>query len=339
MIKNITKISFWFLLFLCGWVSNYASAQLSGNYTIGGTSGASNFATWTDFATELNKNGVSGKTTVTVQSNLSVTSTVELKQHGSNNPTSSNTLTIDGNGYTLSGSLTYEVLWLNGLDYTEIKNLKIVNSGTGSGILGVRFSAGANNNTLNGCTIDFSGSFSASRAGNAYIAFAASNSSPLSASSQHNGVKNSIKACTLTTSGSASPGPTFAILNQQGSSVYSSSGSDNTFSGNVIRNFFSSAYYARYNNGDQFLDNDISRSAASSSSPIDTFVTGINCLYGYSTNRHTAISGNVIHDLPFLGATTSSSVSMNRCYGVIFQSYTPSSSYGIVIEKIPSEMR
>ena len=333
MIKNITNISFWFLLFLCGWTGNYATAQLSGNYTIGGASGASNFATWSDFATELNKNGVSGKTVITVQSNLSVTSTIELKQHASNNPTSSNTLTIDGNGYTLSGSLTYEVIWFNGLDYTEIKNLKIVNSGTGSGILGIRFSAGANNNTISGCTIDFSGSFSASRAGNAYIAFAASNSSPLSASSQHNGVKNTIKGCTLTTSGSASPGPTFAILNQQGSSVYSSSGSDNTFSGNSIRNFFSSAYYARYNNGDQFLDNDISRAAASSSSPIDTFVTGVNCLYGYSTNRHTAISGNVIHDLPFLGATTSSSVSMNRCYGVILQSYTPSSTYGIVIEK------
>lgn len=333
MIKNITNISFWFLLFLCGWTGNYATAQLSGNYTIGGASGASNFATWSDFATELNKNGVSGKTVVTVQSNLSVTSTIELKQHASNNPTSSNTLTIDGNGYILSGSLTYEVLWLNGLDYTEIKNLKIVNSGTGSGILGVRFSAGANNNTISGCTIDFSGSFSASRAGNAYIAFAASNSSPLSLSTQHNGVKNSIKACTLTTSGSASPGPTFAILNQQGSTDYRSNITDNTFSGNVIRNFFSSAYYARFNNGDQFLDNDISRSAASSSSPIDTFVTGVNCLYGYSTNRHTAISGNVIHDLPFLGATTSSSVSMNRCYGVVFLNYTPSSSYGIIIEK------
>ena len=84
MIKNITNISFWFLLFLCGWTGNYATAQLSGNYTIGGASGASNFATWSDFATELNKNGVSGKTVVTVQSNLSVTSTIELNTCKSN---------------------------------------------------------------------------------------------------------------------------------------------------------------------------------------------------------------------------------------------------------------
>ncbi len=333
MIKNSTKLGSFLWVVVGSFISNTAHAQLSGNYTIGGVSGASNFASWADFASELNKNGVSGKTTVTVQSNLSVTAAVELKQHSSNNPTSTNTLTIDGNGYALSGSLSYEVLWLNGLDHTEIKNLKIVNGGTGAEIMGVRFSAGANNNTLNACTIEFSGNFSASRSGSAYVAFAASNSSPLSSTSQHNGIKNSIKSCTLTTTASASPGPTFAILNQQGSSAYSSSGSDNTFSGNSIRNFFSSAYYARYINGDQFVNNDVSRSAANSSSPVDTFISAANCLYGYSTNRHSAISSNNIHDLPFAGATTTSTNSVNRCYGVLFQSYNPSSNYGIVIEK------
>ncbi len=333
MIKNGSKFLTWGITLLSGLLFEHGFAQLSGSYTIGGTSGASNFATWSDFATEFNKNGVSGKTTVTVMSNLTVTAAVELKQHSSNNPTATNTLTIDGNGYTISGTLSNEVIWLNGLDYTEIKNLKVVNAGTGTEIMGIRLSAGANYNTLSGCTVEFSGALSSSRSGSAYIAFASSNTSPLSTTSQHNGIKNTVKSCTLTTTSSNSPGPTFAILNQQGLSAYSSSGSDNTFSGNSIRNFFSAAYYARYNNGDQFLNNDVSRSAASSSSPIDTFVSPVNCVYGYSSNRNSAISGNTIHDLPFVGATTSSSVSMNRSHAIFFQSYTPSSSYGVLIEK------
>lgn len=333
MIKLSTEIRILSFLAMGLIVTPSLRAQLSGNYTLGGTSGASNFATWADFATELNKNGVSGKTVVTVQSNLTVSAAVELKQHSSNNPTSTNTLTIDGNGYSISGSLSYEVIWLNGLDYTEIKNLKIVNSGTGSNILGIRFSGGANDNTLNGCVVDFSGNISASKAGSAYVAFASSNTSPLSTSTQHNGVRNTVKGCTLTTSYSGSPGPTFAILNLQGSSVYGSSGSDNTLSGNSIRNFFSSAYYARYNNGDQFINNDISRSAANSSSSVDTLVVVVDLNYGYSSNRNSQVGGNTIHDLPFSGATTGSNKTINRIQSIRCAQYTASSKYGTLIDK------
>ncbi len=167
MIKNGSKFLAWGLTLVSGLMIEHGFAQLTGSYTIGGTSGASNFATWSDFATEINKNGVSGKTTVTVMSNLTVTAAVELKQHSSNNPTASNPLTIDGNGYTISGTLNNEVIWLNGLDYTEIKNLKVVNAGTGTEIMGIRLSAGANYNTIYGCTVEYSRAISSSRSGGA----------------------------------------------------------------------------------------------------------------------------------------------------------------------------
>lgn len=90
-IKNYILAGFVFL------VSFPVSGQLSGNYTIGGTTSATNYATWADFATAFNNNGVSGAVNVTVMANLSITATVQLTQNSTNPTTSTNTLTINGN--------------------------------------------------------------------------------------------------------------------------------------------------------------------------------------------------------------------------------------------------
>ncbi len=320
------------LAFCVLFLSVESTAQMSGSYTIGGTSGPTNYATWTDFATDFNSKGVSGKVTVTVKSNTTISAAVSLKQHSTNPTNSTNTLTIDGGWYSVSGSEAYELLLMDGVDYVEIKNVKFINSSTSATLMGIRFANGANDNTINSCSIDFSGAISASSSGGAYIAFTSTNSSPLKTSSQHLGVRNTVKSCTLTTSASSSPGPTYAILTQGGTTNYSTSGTENVFSDNIIRNFYHSAFYSQYTNGDKILNNNISRSAASSSSPVDTLMECIEIENGRSGNQALTISGNSIQNLPFSGATSSATYPINTFYGIKLKNSDGSTSYPILVE-------
>ena len=91
-------------LVLAAWLINPSIAQLSGNYTLGGTASATNFATWSDFTTALSNNGVSGNVSVKVMADLTVTAAVEIKQNASNPTTSSKKIAIDGNGKKLTGA-------------------------------------------------------------------------------------------------------------------------------------------------------------------------------------------------------------------------------------------
>ena len=72
--------------------------QLSGNYTIGGTTSSTNFATWSDFTSAVSGSGVSGNVYVTVASNLSVSSVVQFVQNTSNPTSSTKKIYINGNG-------------------------------------------------------------------------------------------------------------------------------------------------------------------------------------------------------------------------------------------------
>jgi PKD repeat protein len=281
------------------------SGQLSGNYTIGGTTSTTNYTTWADFATAFNNNGVSGAVNVTVMSNLSITSTIQLTQNSTNPTTSTNTLTINGNSKTLSGSPTYEMIWLNGVDYVQIKSLYLLHSGTNPMVQGIRFSGAANDNVVDGCTVDFSGMSSSTVPTGAYISFASSNSAIKTISTTHNGMRNTIKNCTFKTSSSNAPGPAYAIIDQQGSSFYSSVATNNSFVGNNIKNFYRSAFYINYINGDQFISNDISRETATNKSGVDSMMIVFYFHEGYSTNRSNYIGKNTIHDLPFKGASPS----------------------------------
>ena len=123
-------------------ISQGLFAQMSGSYTIGGTAGATNFAAWSDFTKALSTSGVSGNVSVTVMSNQTVTAAVQFDQNATNPTSSSKKIAIDGNGKSISGSLTYELMLFNGADFIEIKNLSITNSGTASSVLGVRFAGG-----------------------------------------------------------------------------------------------------------------------------------------------------------------------------------------------------
>lgn len=304
-------------LILCIIVSNLVFSQMSGNYTIGGSSSGSNFATWADFAKEFNTKGVSGAVKVTVMSDATTTSKIELVQNSSNPTTRLRPLVIEGNNKILSGNTRFEVISLNGVDFVDIKHLKIENISTNVNLLGIRFYNGADSNTIDSCTIDFTKLTSFGASGGAYIAFAAVDSIITRSTSSHNGIGNLIRGCVFSTSTKKSPGPKYAVMDQQGSSVFQKSSSHNTFLNNRISNFYSYAFYFKNVNGEQCLNNQISRSDAASQDDVDTSMIVVFVDGAVSTNRSFSISGNKMSDLPFKGANPASNFNyISTIYGV-----------------------
>ncbi|MSP58425.1 MAG: T9SS type A sorting domain-containing protein [Flavobacteriaceae bacterium] len=311
-------------------ISQFSFAQLSGNYTIGGTSGAGNYPSWSDFASAVANNGVSGNVSVKAMSNLSISALIQFSQNSSNPTSSSKKITIDGNGKTLTGSLSYELIWFDGIDFLEIKNLTLINSSASSGVMGIRFSNGANDNSISDCTIEFSGLKST---GAAYIAFASNQSSINTVSTSNNGIRNTIQNTVMLTSYKNSPGPVYGILNTQGSATYKNTATDNTFSKNTIKNFYSYGLYSMYTNGDQYTNNDVSRSVVGSGASCDSIMMGMYCNYSYGTDRSSIFSGNVIHDLPYaLAASSSNTNFISKFYGCVALNNTGTSKMPFILD-------
>ncbi len=317
-----------------------AKAQLNGtSYTInsGAAASSTNFVSWSSFVTYFNANGITGSSTVTVVTDdLANTSVLAMTGNATNPTSSTKTLTIEGSYKVLASSYSYDVLNLSGVDYVTIKNLTIRNTANSSVGQCIRFSGGADYNTLSGCVMEFSALTTTSTSGSAYINFAPSGTSPTSTSTTHNGSYNTITSCTMrcvNTSGATynSPGPCYAINDVQGTSYYSSTPSNNTFNNNIIESFYYMAVRNYYTNGDQFLNTDISRKNCSSSTSTYTSPYIFYSMYTYSTNRSTTISGSNIHDLPYVGASESSSSGYYAYFMGIYAYYNYGTSSNPVV--------
>ncbi len=295
-------------------------AQLSGNKTLGS---GGDYTSWSALAGDIRSKGLSGNLNVTVTSNLTSTSIVYLRNNSSNPTSSTKKIVIDGKGFTLGSSNNDAALIFDGIDYVTIKDYTIQKTGTSTDQKGIQFMSGANNNTIDDCTIEYtrltSGS-SSTFSGGAYIVFSASATSMSSGSSStYAGSNNTIQNCLMRTTNSNSPGPTAGIYVYGRSSGYNSNASNNTFKDNKIENFYRYAYYTYYTNGDQFIKNDVSRVNATSrnlySSPYFVYAG-----YCYSSSRSTSIDGNNFHDIPYPKATvgissTTYGIYANRVYG------------------------
>ena len=148
------------LMLLC--VTGIAQAQLSGNYTIDATktTGGTNYATWSAFASAIGTSGVSGAVKVTVMNDETSASAITF--NAISGASSTNTITIDGNGKKLISSSTYEAIAMNGPDYLTLTNLTIQKTGTGTTQMGIRLYNYADYNTISNCTIEFTALSSAS---------------------------------------------------------------------------------------------------------------------------------------------------------------------------------
>ncbi|MFZ9755216.1 MAG: hypothetical protein ACO3DK_04200 [Bacteroidia bacterium] len=146
-------------------------AQLSGSsYTINNAAAASstNFTSWSSFVSALNASGVSGPVKVTVQTDETRSS--QLAFGVISGASSTNTITIDGNGKTLGITCNYAAVLLNGTDYLSISNLTIQQNSTSTSAWVLQFYNNANYNTIDACTLEFPNLSTASTPGGAYVA-------------------------------------------------------------------------------------------------------------------------------------------------------------------------
>ena len=330
---GLKAVALGLMLTSSGWVK----AQLSGTVTVG-TGGT--YSTFTALATAFNASGVSGPVTVNVLSNTSESGTVSFVQPGTNPTTSTNKLTINGNGYTVSATGAPEVLLMNGIDYFNIDNLIISNTSTATNGMGIRFFNNADFNTVQRCTLQFTAlATGVASAGGAYIAFSSATSlTNLSgmATSGGNGSNNVIINNVMRTTNVNSPGPFCGIFEVQNSSLYTSTSFNNTFRSNTIQNFFTYGINSGYSNGTRIAGNDVSRSNVTAGLPNSTTYP-IYMLYCGSTNRTIKLDSNNVHDLPFVNAVVASShaTSWNIQLGAVTGSSTyPTSVKGNKVTNI-----
>lgn len=299
------------------------NAQISGTVSVG-TGGT--YTTWESMATAISTSGIgTGGLTVNVVSNLTSANMVSFSQNATNPTTSSKHIKINGNGYTFFNSNASAAFDFNGMDYVTLENLTIDKTGTSAAQSVMIFRAGADYNTIQKCTLQYSAVTTGSTAGGAYIAFSNSTTSVTTNNTTiHNGSYNDINNCLMRTVNANAPGPTYGITVRGGTSIYANTPSNNSFTNNRIQNFFFYGIYMYYTNGDQFLNNDISRDNATSNNA-NTSIWMSHAYFTYGTNRPTKIDGNNFHDLPFKGATAGSTGVVYGFYG--YYNYGNASNY------------
>jgi len=227
-------------------VAGSASAQLSGTYTInsGAATSGSNYASFTAFASAINSGGVSGSVTVNVASGSGpYNEQIALTASG----TATNTVTINGNGNTITNSGTY-VIALNGSDYFTFDNLNVTSTCSGTGTRCYWIYNNADNNTIKNSALRILNYTSTSNS-TAYVAFSAS---ATSRSAGDHGSDNVIDNNTMSSNSTSGTGPYSGIMDFRSSS-YKTKG--NTFTNNTIRDVYYGHFYIYYTDGFTITNN------------------------------------------------------------------------------------
>jgi PKD repeat protein len=241
------------MLLLC--FSNTSFAQLSGNLTIDKNSPASatNFTSFQALFTALSSQGVNGPVTVDVSNGPY---TERVSANSISGASSTNTITINGNGqvlqYTATSSSNRHTIRFNGTDWVTLKNLTIRGLGT-TYAWGIRYYNNANNNTVDGCTIEIPNMNSTSNRNSAGIC---ATSSTTSLTSTGNNCRNlTVTNCTIT--GGATRGPYYGIV------LYSQFSDGTTanhkITNNTIKNFRYHGVRLSRTGGAEIEDNDFYR--------------------------------------------------------------------------------
>lgn len=135
-----------------------SAAQMSGVYTINSAvaTGGTNFQTFQALAATINTAGVSGPVTINVVAN-SGPYVEQVEFQAIAGTSASNTITINGNGNTLTFGATLSgaphTMALSGTDYMTVSNLTITGTG-GTYAMSVHLWNQANNNTFIGCRVE-----------------------------------------------------------------------------------------------------------------------------------------------------------------------------------------
>lgn len=257
-----------------------------GIYTINGANptGGTNFQTFAD-AVEAISCGISSAVIFNV-TNAAYDEQISIPQIP--NASSTNTITFNGNGATLQAAPTTSlrhIIQLNGADWVTFNNLNIlVQSGFNFG-WGIHLTNGADNNTINNCTIDVTNVTSTTQSNSAGIVVSGSNTSVLTDGSASN---NTISNNTINGA-------------YQGIIINGATGSldalNNVIRNNTITNFYATGIELTETNGTLITENDISRANRGA---VSATFTGIELGTG---NRSVIVSNNKIHDTHNIATT------------------------------------
>ena len=250
-------------------------SQLSGTYTLDPTLPASlsNYVTMADWMNDLTDCGVGGPTVL----NVSATSGPHIMGQdlsGINGISSTNTVTMNGNGTVVNRGTGNYFLALNGISHLTINDFMFINETPGTAVYGIMLRGGCDsvsitNNTINvGTTNSYS-----------HSCITASNSLTSSTSYGNN-------ANNLTIDGNTLIGGYYGIrLNGTNSSTFATG---NVISNNTVKDFYNYGIYSYYGGDMNIHNNDINRATRTS---ITTFY-GIYARYGSNIK----ITNNKIHD-------------------------------------------
>jgi len=230
-------------------VSGMAMAQLDGTYTINSASATSgtNFKSFADLASALKSNGVKGAVTINV-----VASSGPYSESVSFEPASgasaTNTITINGNGETITTTSSTEVIDMYGADFMTFKNLKINAAGTGNNTKCVLMRNNADNNTFDGCEMIVS-RYRGTSNSTAYVAFSGSTSS--ARSTGYHGSDNTFSNNKMWSgSTSNSTGPYYGIIQ-----YYNYAKGNNKFEKNDMMHVYYYWMYNYYSSGYKVIGN------------------------------------------------------------------------------------
>lgn len=213
------------------------SAQLSGIVTInnGAATSGSNYNSFSALAAVINTAGVNGPLTVNVVSGSGpYNEQVNFLQ--TPGISASNTITVNGNGCTVTFAGTAAAPWtilLNGADYMTFNNLNVNNTGASNALAGHLWN-NADYNTFNSCTF----SVSVSATGTGLSPFSISGTSVSATATGPSGSNNTVNSCTMT------GGYYNTVFTGPSTAPYAT---NNQLLGSVVREFYLYGLYAAYN--------------------------------------------------------------------------------------------
>jgi parallel beta-helix repeat protein len=285
---NISSTTYYRAAVTCGTSTSYSDTILvtvpplfpAGTYTIDASQPASttNFQSFAAAASAINC-GISGPVVFNVAAG---TYTNDQFLLNTINTTATNTITVNGNGATMSfvstNTAERAAIRLDGTDHVVVNNLNIVATGstTSQYGYGIHLTNGADSNSFTNCNITVD---------------------TLIASTNYIPVVISGSLSSPTTAGSNSDWNTFSgnTLNggYYGMVIYGNASapliSNNTISNNTIKNFYAYGIYLYGNNGAVIEGNDISR-------PTRTTSTTFAGIIFSGSNTNTSFSKNRIHN-------------------------------------------
>ena len=263
---------------------------LAGNYTIDPASptAGTNFNSFNDFFVKLFGCGLDAATTVDVVAG-SGPYIINADVPAIPGSSSTNTLTINGNGNTINHGGGSYFLALNGVSYLTINDFNFVNETPSTSKYGIMMRGGCSNITIKNNTINIGTGYTSSLS----ACIIATNSTTSSTS-----VGDNVNDITID-SNLLIGGETGIRINGSSETVR---GMGVTITNNTIEDFYKYSTYVRYMNYVVFDNNDVSRPSR----------TSLTVFQGVHTNwcSQVAISNNKFHN---------SGVTSSACYAINMQ--------------------